>query len=91
MKHMNSVDRWSKRNQVLVLMLALTLLLLTGCSSTRPSESGASDSSDSFEETSLPGTTETIIEKEASEFHQLAQDARDLSHERNTPFCSADV
>ena len=23
--------------------------------------------------------------------HQLAQDARDLSHERNAPFCSADV
>ena len=91
MKHINSVNRWSNRKRVSVLILSLILLLLTGCSSTRSSESGASDSSDSFEETSLPGTTETIIEKEASEFHQLAQDARDLSHERNAPFCSADV
>ena len=66
MKHINSVNRWSNGKRVSVLILTLILLLLTGCSSTRPSETGASEGSGPFEGTSLPGTTEPVSEKETS-------------------------
>ena len=69
MKHMNSVDRWSNRKCVSVLILSLILLLLTGCSSTRSSQTGASEDSGPFEENSLPGTTEPVSEKETSGSH----------------------
>ena len=66
MKHINSVNRWSNGKRLSVLILSLILLLLTGCSSTRPSETGASEGSGPFEGTSLPVTTEPVSEKETS-------------------------
>ena len=67
MKLMNSGNLLSNRTRISALLLALMLLLLTGCSSTGPAEAGTSEASGSTEETSLPTVTEPASENEASE------------------------
>ena len=67
MKLMNSENLWNSRTRISALLLALMLLLLTGCSSTGPAEAGTSEASGSTEETSLPTVTERASENEASE------------------------
>ena len=67
MKLMNSENLWNSRTRISALLLALMLLLLTGCSSTGPAEAGTSEASGSTEETSLPTVTEPAYENEASE------------------------
>ena len=67
MKLMNSENLWNSRTCISALLLALMLLLLTGCSSTGPAEAGTSEASGSTEETSLPTVTEPASENEASE------------------------
>ena len=67
MKLMNSGNLLSNRTRISALLLALMLLLLTGCSSTGPTEAGTSEASGSTEETSLPTVTEPASENEASE------------------------
>ena len=67
MKLMNSENLWNNRTRIFALLLALMLLLLAGCSSTRPAEAGTSEVSGSTEETSLPTVTEPASENEASE------------------------
>jgi type IV pilus biogenesis protein CpaD/CtpE len=54
MKLMNSENLLSNRARISALLLALMLLLLTGCSSTGPAETGALTESGSAEETTLP-------------------------------------
>ena len=75
MKLMNSENIWSNRTGIFALLLALMLLLLTGCSSTRPAETGALTGSGSAEETSLPTATEPAAEDEASETHSTGSAA----------------
>ena len=67
MKLMNSGNLLSNRTRISALLLALMLLLLTGCSSTGPAETGALTESGSAEETTLPTVTEPASENEASE------------------------
>ena len=67
MKLMNSENLWNSRTRISALLLALMLLLLTGCSSTGPAETGALTESGSAEETTLPTVTEPASENEASE------------------------
>ena len=67
MKLMNSENLWNNRACISALLLALMLLLLTGCSSTGPAETGALTESGSAEETTLPTVTEPASENEASE------------------------
>ena len=67
MKLMNSENLWNSRTRISALLLALMLLLLTGCSSTGPAEAGTSEASGATEETSLPTVTEPAYENEASE------------------------
>lgn len=67
MKLMNSGSLLSNRTRISALLLALMLLLLTGCSSTGPAEAGTLTESGSAEETSLPATNEPLSEKAASE------------------------
>ncbi|MDQ0222362.1 putative small lipoprotein YifL [Streptococcus moroccensis] len=67
MKLMNSGNRLSNRSRISALLLALMLLLLTGCSSTGPAETGALTESGSAEETTLPTAKEPASENEASE------------------------
>ena len=66
MKLMNSENLWNSRTRISALLLALMLLLLTGCNSTGPAEAGTSEASGSTEETSLPTVTEPAYENEAS-------------------------
>lgn len=66
MKLMNSGNLLSNRTRISALLLALMLLLLTGCSSNRPAGAGALTESGSAEETSLPATNEPLSEKAAS-------------------------
>ena len=58
---MNSGNRWSNGTRFFALMLALILLLLTGCTGSRQVKPAAS------EEAHQPAMTETTSEKEASE------------------------
>ena len=67
MKLMNSGNLLSNRTRISALLLALMLLLLTGCSSTGPAETGALTESGSAEETTLPTVTEPASKNEASE------------------------
>ncbi|MBQ1368706.1 MAG: aldo/keto reductase [Firmicutes bacterium] len=67
MKLMNSGNLLSNRTRISALLLALMLLLLTGCSSTGPAETGALTESGSAEETTLPTVTEPATKNEASE------------------------
>ena len=67
MKLMNSGNLLSNRTRISALLLALMLLLLTGCSSTGPAEAGALTESGSAEETTLPTVTEPASKNEASE------------------------
>ena len=67
MKLMNSENLLSNRTRISALLLALMLLLLTGCSSTGPAETGALTESGSAEETTLPTVTEPASKNEASE------------------------
>lgn len=67
MKLMNSGNLLSNRTRISALLLALMLLLLTGCSSTGPVETGALTESGSAEETTLPTVTEPASENEALE------------------------
>ena len=67
MKLMNSGNLLSNRTRISALLLALMLLLLTGCSSTEPAETGALTESGSAEETTLPTVTEPASKNEASE------------------------
>ena len=67
MKLMNSGNRWSNRICAFALLLALILLLLTGCSSTQSAETSTSEGIGSKEETGVPVTTESASENEASE------------------------
>ena len=67
MKLMNSGNLLSNRTRISALLLALMLLLLTGCSSIGPAETGALTESGSAEETTLPTVTEPASENEASE------------------------
>ena len=67
MKLMNSGNLLSNRIRISALLLALMLLLLTGCSSTGPAETGALTESGSAEETTLPTVTEPASKNEASE------------------------
>lgn len=67
MKLMNSENLWNSRTRISALLLALMLLLLTGCSSTGPAETGALTESGSAEETTLPTVTEPASKNEASE------------------------
>ena len=69
MKLMNSGNLLSNRTRISALLLALMLLLLTGCSSNRPAEAGALTESGSAEETTLPTATEPASENEPSEPH----------------------
>ena len=69
MKLMNSGNLLSNRTRISALLLALMLLLLTGCSSTGPAETGALTESGSTEETALPTATEPAAENEPSEPH----------------------
>ena len=69
MKLMNSGNLLSNRTRISALLLALMLLLLTGCSSTGPAETGALTESGSAEETTLPTVTEPASENEPSEPH----------------------
>ena len=64
---MNSGNRWSNSTRLLALMMALILLLLTGCTGPQQVKPGASEESGSVEEVSLPATTETASENEVSE------------------------
>lgn len=64
---MNSGNRWSNSTRLLALMMALILLLLTGCTGPQQVKPGASEESGSVEEVSLPTTTETASENEVSE------------------------
>ena len=64
---MNSEDRWSNSTRLFALMMALLLLLLTGCAGHQQAKSDASEGSGSVEEVSLPATTETASENEVSE------------------------
>ena len=64
---MNSEDRWSNRTRLFALMMALILLLLTGCTGHQQAKPGASEESGSMEEVSQPVTTETASENEVSE------------------------
>ena len=64
---MNSENRWSNRTRFFSLMLALILLLLTGCTSREQTKPGALEGSGSSAETSLPATTEAASESETSE------------------------
>ena len=64
---MNSGNLLSNRTRISTLLLALMLLLLTGCSSTGPAETGALTESGSAEETTLPTVTEPASKNEASE------------------------
>ena len=67
MKLMNSGNLLSNRTRISALLLALMLLLLTGCSSTGPAETGALTESGSAEETTLPTVKEPASENEAPE------------------------
>ena len=67
MKLMNSGNLLSNRTRISALLLALMLLLLTGCSSTGPAETGALTESGSAEETTLLTVTEPASKNEASE------------------------
>ena len=67
MKLMNSENLWNSRTRISALLLALMLLLLTGCNSARLTETSVSEGSGSAEETSLPTVTEPAYENEASE------------------------
>ena len=67
MKLMNSGNLLSNRTRISALLLAVMLLLLTGCSSNRPAEAGTLTESGSAEETTLPATNEPLSEKAASE------------------------
>ena len=67
MKLMNSGNLLSNRTRISALLLALMILLLTGCNSTGPAETGALTESGSAEETTLPTVTEPASKNEASE------------------------
>ena len=72
---MNSEDRWSNSTRLFALMMALLLLLLTGCTSREQTKPGALEGSGSSAETSLPATTEAASESETSEPHSTGPEA----------------
>ncbi len=72
---MNSENRWSNRTRFFSLMLALILLLLSGCTGSQQTKPVASEGSGSAEEVSLPATTEAASESEASESHGTEPEA----------------
>ena len=57
----------SSRTRAFALLLALILLLLTGCSSTRSAETSTPEGSGPSEETRVPATTEPTSAKDVSE------------------------
>ena len=67
MKLMNSENRWSSSTLFFALMLALILLLLTGCTGSQQVKPGASESSGSSEKVSLTATAEEASESRISE------------------------
>ena len=67
MKLMNLETLWTNRIRIFAILLALILLLLTGCTNTRQTEAGTPESSGAAEETSLPKATGPAAENEASE------------------------
>ena len=75
MKLMNSGNRW--RNGILsfALMLALILLLLSGCTGVRPAEPGAPEGSGSAEEAGLPESAAAPSESEAPEADSTGPEA----------------
>ena len=64
---MNSEKLWNNKTRLLSLLLAVMLLLLSGCNNTQPSEPGISEGAASPKETSLPASSEPLSEKAASE------------------------
>lgn len=67
MKLMNLETLWTNRIRIFAILLAMILLLLTGCTNTRQTEAGTPESSGAAEETSLPKATGPAAENEASE------------------------
>ena len=63
---MNLEKLWNNKTRLLSLLLALVLLLLSGCSQIQPSEPGISEGPSSPKETSLPASSEPLSEKAAS-------------------------
>ena len=75
MKLIHSGKRWSSSTRFFALMLALILLLLSGCTGSQQTKPVASEGSGSAEEVSLPVTTEAASESEASESHGTEPEA----------------
>ena len=74
MKLIHSGKRWSS-TRFFALMLALILLLLSGCTGSQQTKPVASEGSGSAEEVSLPVTTEAVSEIEASESNSTEPEA----------------
>lgn len=72
---MNSENRWSNRTCLFVLIPALILLFVTGCTGASRTKPTASEDSGFTEETRLPAATEAPSETEATELHSTEPEA----------------
>lgn len=72
---MNSENRWSNSAHFFALMLALIMLLLSGCTGGEQTQTDVSEEAGSAEEMILPATTEQVSEEETSESHSTEPEA----------------